>query len=157
MAPVAPMLAKFKLHIERQQLIWISVGIFQFYGIMIPGMLFYQLWRSAYPNSGYDFMPLVTRHAADNWFLYAALSGIMAFSGALPTPSWSKFIGSCSFLIVWGWYFMIFYDAFLGSMCLHHGPEFEIDRCISLAYGIFPVTLVAVCLIFIANFPRRVG
>lgn len=36
------------------------------------------------------------------------------------------------------------FDAFLGDICLHHGPEFEPTECLVYGYGVYPVSLLLI-------------
>lgn len=46
-------------------------------------------------------------------------------------------------LAIWLLAFCLCFYGFTGTMCLHHGPEFELEQFLVAGFGVFPVTLAA--------------
>ena len=136
---------------------WITVGVIQFYVIMIPGLLYISFWHRSFPNSAELLMPAISSHAVKFWPMYSTASLVLVLIGLLSRSKWNNFICSISLIVTWIWYFMICYDGFLGDMSLHHESSFDAVRFLSFCYGLFPITLIAMLMTVVSFVPRRIA
>lgn len=51
-------------------------------------------------------------------------------------------------LVAWVACLCFCFDSFTDGMCLHHGPQFDIGMFVISAWGVFPVTLAALSILF---------
>ena len=65
--------------------------------------------------------------------------------------------GLCmQWMVVWGTAFCLCYDGFLGPTSMHHPRWFEFDQFLTLARGVFPISLVLIVLpLIVALWPTR--
>lgn len=105
-----------------------------------------------------DLMPAISRAAADHAWIFVLLIALVSlitvfFIFRFPTRIPKLMIaGLCvQVLVLWCAMFRYFYYGFLGGVSVTHGQEFESDRFMSVAFGVFPVTLGAVLLTLFAT------
>ena len=112
------------------------------------------LFRSESEANIQLLMPAITRMASDFSFVFIGLISLAGFVSIILTKRRTANMyvlvgvaGQC--LIAWIAIFCFSYDAFTGGMSLHHGPEFELLKFLSTAWGFFPISLVTLLIPFV--------
>lgn len=102
-------------------------------------------------NDWIEAIPAITRLAIDYYWIplsLVILSGLLSIFNQyiFKDQEKSRFIMLLTlwfhFCIIWAVLFFYCYEGFTGAMCLHHGPEFEIQQFLLFAFGFFPITFL---------------
>ena len=95
-------------------------------------------------------MPSITRAASDFVIVFVVLILLVGASAIMLSRVRSHCANACLLagvsaqgLIVWVAFFCFCFESFTGAMCLHHGSRFEMLQFARSAWGVFPVTLLA--------------
>jgi hypothetical protein len=100
-----------------------------------------------------SLMPAITRLASDFSLLFVAIICLTGFAAVLlsrtrHSQAWVLLGATSQCFVAWTACFCFCFDSFTGGMCLHHGPEFEIGRFVTTAWGVFPITLATLLVLF---------
>lgn len=144
-----------------------AAGILSFICVLV-GWLVPPAFCSFYGLNSFEearsSMPGITRLASDYSWFFAVVIGAVCIGALVAIRQHSSRIVQCitvglcaQGIVVWLAMFSFFYDGFTGSMCLHHGPKFELLQFVSVGAGVFPVTLALVLTpLLVAVWPRKV-
>lgn len=146
--------------------------LFWSYFIIIASSQMYGIFRIyyGYPK-GQDWIvliPEITKLAIDYFwipFSLVIITGVFSIINSYFSKIEGKkiFIMQMTlwihFFIAWIILFCFFYVGFTGGGCLHHGPEFEMERFQNCCFGFFPITLFALLLVpcsLILNYNKKI-
>ena len=99
-------------------------------------------------------IPPITQFAARDAGIFASVVAlvclaVLIFTRRFPGRAF-QFVAiglSAQALVVWLAMFCYCFEGFLGSMSMHHDPQFEFAQFFQFAFGVFPVTLCAIVIV----------